>query len=148
MKSCNKCNIEKHEEEFSFHPRTGLQHTCKSCQREISRAWYNANKTRQQNNVKRNKEFVAQCFRTWKEKQKCAVCFENDRWCLDLHHLFGKDIEPTRIASHGSIQTLITELNKCVVLCSNCHRKHHHGTLNKNLEPYIINISEKDLICP
>lgn len=63
-----------------------------------------------------------------KRETGCQVC----RWngcdkALDLHHIdpseksgnFGK------ILSSGSLKALEEEIEKCVVLCSNCHRLVH-----------------------
>lgn len=57
----------------------------------------------------------------------CSKCGENDRRCLDFHHLnpslkFKSIAHMIRVNSHSKIEA---EVSKCIVLCSNCHRKTH-----------------------
>ena len=57
----------------------------------------------------------------------CIGCGEKDPSCLDFHHGDGKtdklgDISKMR--RFGKVR-LLAEIEKCDVLCSNCHRKHH-----------------------
>lgn len=72
-----------------------------------------------------------QKFIDFKSKLKCEQCEENHISCLEFHH---KD--PTK--KEGMISKMIfstnklkKELKKCIVLCSNCHRKLHYE-LNNN----------------
>jgi hypothetical protein len=68
-------------------------------------------------------------FREWKEQQGCAVCGETFGPCLEMHHSNpDKEHNVANLASY-SLQKMLTEALKCVVLCSNCHRKVHHGVV-------------------
>lgn len=68
----------------------------------------------------------------------CVACGENDFRCLDFHH-----VDPTTksftigVGVHQMkakpIQVFKDEIAKCVVLCVNCHRKHHAGVLDPPL---------------
>lgn len=56
---------------------------------------------------------------------RCLVCGEKDWICLDFHH-----IEPSKKSfnvgvylKQKSYKTLYKEIQKCVVLCANCHRQ-------------------------
>lgn len=96
-----------------------------------------------------NPDFKKYCRQMHKNKTKwlqqykanhpCIVCGEPYPVCLDFHH-----IKPTGKGKKTSIGTMIhtqsikkvrAEIKKCVVLCSNCHRKVHDGIIN--LEDYI-----------
>lgn len=61
--------------------------------------------------------------------QGCLVCGEDTLCCLEAHHLdpTNKTYSPAAIVQTGNTELLAEELAKCVVLCSNCHRKHHAG---------------------
>jgi hypothetical protein len=67
---------------------------------------------------------------------KCINCgFDKWKASLDIHH---KD--PTKkdvafsVARYWSREKIDKELNKCVLLCRNCHAAHHSGELlNKEL---------------
>ena len=59
----------------------------------------------------------------------CAVCGYNKcDAALDFHHVNPKDKEfPVNMHSivHCNCEKFVLELNKCVLLCSNCHREIH-----------------------
>lgn len=60
--------------------------------------------------------------------QDCEICYPNEPYVVfDFHHLNpnDKDVDwsKLRLKSEESIKK---ELDKCVLLCSNCHRKRHH----------------------
>lgn len=56
----------------------------------------------------------------------CILCPEKDICCLDFHHVNPeeKDLSICRAKQNGwSNERMLREIRKCVVLCSNCHRK-------------------------
>ena len=57
----------------------------------------------------------------------CVNCGETNQACLDFHHKHPAKKEFNIGLSLGrfSIKKLQKELPKCIVLCSNCHRKLH-----------------------
>ena len=72
-------------------------------------------------------------FNTWKETLICSQCDETDTACLDFHHCdpSGKDGKVANMLTK-SMRLAANELNKCIVVCANCHRKiHAHGILTK-----------------
>lgn len=59
----------------------------------------------------------------------CELCGENRIWVLDFHHKDRKDKENNindMIKNRNSIKTIQKEIDKCDVLCSNCHRELHY----------------------
>jgi hypothetical protein len=59
----------------------------------------------------------------------CSRCGENDPACLDFHHRDDteKDMNISKMITYGfSKEKLRTEMEKCDILCANCHRKEHH----------------------
>jgi len=58
----------------------------------------------------------------------CAICGEKDNRCLDFHHTSGKEMNISRsVRLCLSKERIISEIDKCVVVCANCHRKIHGG---------------------
>lgn len=60
--------------------------------------------------------------------KRCILCHEDDEACLDFHHMNPdtKDDSVSVLLSHlRSKERILREVEKCVVLCSNCHRKFH-----------------------
>jgi predicted HNH restriction endonuclease len=63
-------------------------------------------------------------------------CGESRPWCLDFHHINPKDKEEnlSRMTSHQRKKEDINkEIEKCVVLCANCHRDFHYLQTKNNL---------------
>ena len=63
----------------------------------------------------------------YKEGISCIVCGESEAVCLDFHHTGEKTGKPSKLIRSGSRDRIKKELDKTVVLCSNCHRKVHAG---------------------
>ena len=65
-----------------------------------------------------------------KENSSCEVCGEAEPVCLDFHHRNPTEksfVIGEAVLSLVSIKTLQKEIDKCAVLCANCHRKVHAG---------------------
>ena len=81
-------------------------------------------------NRKRKKE-IAGFITDYKRKRGCTLCPENEPVALDFHHIKGeKEIAIAHIRNRmWSDEKILRELEKCVVVCSNCHRKITAGIL-------------------
>src|SRR5947207_9770210 len=109
-----------------------------SAETEYQRDWYRKNLERNRelcrNYKRRNSEKTKEKSRQAREyiKQRraeigCADCGERHPACLDFHHVNGEKSAPIgRMSSSASRERLDAEIAKCIVLCSNCHRKKHH----------------------
>jgi hypothetical protein len=62
---------------------------------------------------------------------KCIVCgYEKCEAALEFHHNRGQKEETiTNLLKNSSKEKLLKELNKCILLCANCHREVHHQGL-------------------
>ena len=66
-----------------------------------------------------------------KTSRGCFFCGESTAVCLDFHHR--NAIEKSFTISkhfHRDFELLVKEIEKCEVVCANCHRKIHHGLIN------------------
>jgi predicted HNH restriction endonuclease len=81
----------------------------------------------------------------WKRVRGCSVCGETEPWVLDMHHLDPTEKE-TQPAQSATLKTFLKEADKCVLLCSNCHRKVHAGVLRltkKHINTFIKTLRSK-----
>jgi len=137
MKYCPKCKHDLDESMFSKNSgrKDGLQPYCKECRKAIDANSYKASQKRRDtivlSNTKRidkNKKFVE------KVKGKgCCKCDETEKCTLDFHHIKGSDKKfdiASGIQSNG-LEAIKNEIRKCILVCSNCHRKIHAGILQE-----------------
>ena len=77
---------------------------------------------------KRHRAKMVSEVNLYKLKYGCASCGECSLpEILDLHHpdpSMKLGTVNSLIRSHG-LKAVLNELKKCIVLCANCHRKHH-----------------------
>ena len=73
----------------------------------------------------------------------CAKCGDVRSYVLDFHHKDSsiKDANIARMTSNKNrLEDIQKEIDKCVVLCSNCHREFHHLEFTQGLtiDEYLI----------
>jgi hypothetical protein len=132
-KVCNHCGVEKDEEEFNWRFKSlGIRHpTCRECAHGHNKKYYGTEGTardRHLQNVRERTEAAREAAREYVYqyllKHSCESCGEADPRVLEFHHVGQKDSEITRLVSGGwSIRRIQEEIDKCQVLCSNCHRR-------------------------
>jgi hypothetical protein len=78
--------------------------------------------------VKRNRKFVE----SYKIKNPCS-CGEIEPCALSFHHNNGnKSANVSDMVNRGySVSRLQKEINKCILMCLNCHSKFHHKEKEK-----------------
>lgn len=132
MKICSKCKVEKPTDEFRWRNKSkGILHSqCKECEKVRDKIHYQESKLRREaishtalSQKNRNIIIV--------EKAKecgCKKCGEKRNYVLDFHHVNPQEKSATinHLIKSGSEQTLLAEIDKCDVLCSNCHREFHY----------------------
>lgn len=66
--------------------------------------------------------------RAWKAAG-CLICAESDPVVIEAHHVDPrlKSALVSRLVTGGNMGLLVSELAKCVPLCSNCHTRLHAG---------------------
>ncbi len=80
------------------------------------------------------KKKLAEWLSLYKLNLKCNICDEKHPACLDFHHSNSKEKDGTvanMITEGYSIKTIKKEIEKCIVLCKNCHAKKHYEINNK-----------------
>lgn len=139
-KICGKCNQElpATEEYFAnkkLKTKTVLQWQCRTCQKEYRKEHYEQNKQKYISKARVYNKSVADWFDEYKKTLKCEKCEESRWWVLDFHHLDPNEKEHSIsvLKYGGSKPKLLKEIEKCMVLCSNCHRDLHHQERNARL---------------
>jgi hypothetical protein len=97
--------------------------------RQYRRNWYTKNQEHAKEKVIERKNAINQWFKEIKRQLRCEQCGENHPACLEFHHLNPSEKKinlSEAVAIKGwSKNKILDEIDKCVVLCSNCHRKLH-----------------------
>ena len=95
--------------------------------KQYNKEWYQKNKDKRSVELKaeknKNKEFILSL------KIKCNRCPETHTSCLEFHHIDPneKELEIAKVVQMGwGKKRILEEINKCELLCSNCHRKEHY----------------------
>jgi hypothetical protein len=102
-------------------------------QKQAQRESYKKNKETilaRQNTVRRQQ---AQWLQEYKSSLSCVVCGEDEPCCLEFHHTDPKQKEfkiSGALRRSKNVEEVLREIEKCIVLCSNCHKKLHAGVMS------------------
>lgn len=115
-KICSKCGKEFPITDFNWRDKKkGTRRSeCKYCHCEYMKQKYQEKK---------------QVVQQLKAESKCAKCGESRGYVLDYHHIDPTQKENTiarMTSNYYSLDRVHKEIEKCVCLCSNCHREFHH----------------------
>lgn len=72
-------------------------------------------------------------YRALKKNSPCIVCSENDSNVIELHHKHPEDKVDTvlrLVKSNKPFGVIKAETEKCLPVCSNCHKKVHYGSID------------------
>jgi hypothetical protein len=129
-RTCTKCFLQKPIEEFGWKDRTiNKRHAvCKECTAKRSSEWYYKNREHHIENASANSrsyrkqagEFIYQYLLT----HPCVDCGEKDPIVLEFHHTGDKEDDIASLVGRGhSLEKIKVEIEKCEVLCGNCHKR-------------------------
>jgi hypothetical protein len=95
-----------------------------------SKTYYEKNQKLVIAKTAKNKKVAKEWFMELKATKSCVQCGQSHIATLDFHHTnpAKEDKKLHRLLSEGQSKIrILKEIDKCVVLCSNCHRIHHHN---------------------
>jgi len=131
MPICPTCKIDKTLTEFSKNKskKNGRNVVCKSCKKIYQSEWYEQNKILQRSKVNNRRRDLKNWLKNFKSTLHCSECPEDHISCLQFHHTTdNKEVSVADAIKHGwSKDRILGEIEKCVVLCANCHFKHHYN---------------------
>lgn len=116
-KECSICRIRKHKNEFYMRSNKQIQSRCKKCHLKESRLRL----------VKRQRLFKEKCVEY--KGGKCEICgYSKYLGALDFHHKnsIEKDFGIGQYRKYNFSDIVKKELDKCSLLCANCHREEHY----------------------
>lgn len=119
MKTCIIC-----ENHFSLNGERGGQN------RQICYDCLPKGLTRPERNSLRRK-LITEKVNQYKLSKGCSVCgYHKCGAALEFHHPNGdKDFNIADRARHGNhIDEIFNEIDKCIILCANCHREIHNNS--------------------
>lgn len=137
-KICSHCKQSKDITQFWKRKRAkdGYNSSCIDCVRSQNQKSYKNHWKKNRIRIDANNYLIGERLREQcnqiKHNVGCHFCQEHDPVCLDFHHR-----DPSTkilnisemVARHRRWKTIQTEIEKCLVICANCHRKIHAGIL-------------------
>lgn len=151
-KICPWCKTEKKLEQYHKNKRTidGLTNHCASCLRERGNKRYQSTgdaKARMSRDA-RKLDLInilggscCHCGLTPSEEWPLA--------CFDFHHNGDKTAEPARLLqlkSEAAINRATEEIKKCIVLCGNCHKRHHSNESRSKFNGLVISPFQNNIV--
>lgn len=134
MKKCTTCQTDKELTCFNKKHTTkdGLQNICRECNKSHSKQYYQNNIIKhrkviseRQNKIRTQNTIIVNQIRS----KGCSICGEKSICCLDFHHLDPSEKEygvAQMLGTGYSLEKIKKEIDKCILVCSNCHRKIHN----------------------
>lgn len=96
--------------------------------------WYYKNRQHRISVKEKRRQSLHRWFYELKRDEfECARCGESRPPALDFHHPGEKDQSVSEMVNNGySKASIRAEIDRCLVLCANCHRREHNS--RENLE--------------
>lgn len=89
--------------------------------------WYYKNRKHRIAVKERRRNELAQWFFEFKrDRYRCEECGEDHPFTIEFHHVETKGEDVSVMVNHGYAKSTIkAEIERCIALCANCHRKEH-----------------------
>lgn len=129
-KFCNTCQTTKSIDEFGLNKtkKCGRHSQCKVCRNAYGSVHYKNNKQYYLDKSKDNHVKIRAYVWNVKLNSCCKNCPENHPATLDFHHR-NPDTKNFCIGDAArlgkGVDIVQSEIDKCDILCANCHRKLH-----------------------
>lgn len=125
MKTCKTCGVEKELTEFYVYKhgdKRTVYASCKPCHREKLKSKY-TNETRAEH--RRASREKAMAYVNSQKSKPCADCkVSYPSYVMDFDHVRGEKFRNlAKMIGRNSMAEIKTEIAKCDLVCSNCHRE-------------------------
>lgn len=102
--------------------KDGLQSQCSECHAKYRREHYQKNRQKYLDKSHDRRLQYRKQYHDWLRQQKCVDCGIDDIRVLELDHQRDKEFNVSQKAGILSWESLKKEIDKCEVVCANCHR--------------------------
>lgn len=118
MKKCSQCQKELPETEY-YKNGSRLASCCKDCHKQ---------------NIKNTYQQKIKTINEYKQSKGCRKCGDARFYVLEFHHP-DPDMKDFTISDkiRNKFEDILPEIEKCDVLCANCHREWHFLSSQNNL---------------
>lgn len=135
MKRCSICgDFKSISEGFTKNKsrKDGLNSACKECHRKKVNDSYRINPEYYKEKAWRAQAKVRDAVVEYKTGKPCKDCSGHYHpWQMDFDHLVpgAKKVNVSRVHLSGSLRAFLEEIEKCDLVCANCHRDRTHRRL-------------------
>lgn len=126
-KQCYKCKEVKELTAFNKNKTKADGHNtvCRECMKTYLQNHYTNNKTYYKTKARKWETFNLDVISSLKANTPCSDCGQfYDPICMDFDHIHSKQFNiSASFRTYGySLITILKEIEKCELVCSNCHR--------------------------
>jgi hypothetical protein len=128
-RQCGRCGETKPVESFNWRRKERGQrdNLCRTCRALYHHEHYSANKERYITQARQRKQALAIERSKWLlryfEDHPCLDCGEKDPVVLEFDHRRDKQFNIGADLPYRNWETILAEIEKCDVVCANCHRR-------------------------
>lgn len=114
---------------FDLYPKSkskksGIYPYCKDCCKKRSKEWRKSNPEKEKAQVGNRRRKVRLLSWEYLREHPCIKCGESDVAVLQFHHTKDKEREVSSMISDcWAWEKILKEIEKCDILCANCHIK-------------------------
>jgi len=157
VKKCSKCGLIKQVKDF-YRRRTGPRvdeyyEKCKECMKSRGRSYYHQHREKQLDLAKIRKERYICERKKFLEEVKNKPCLDCGNsypaWVMDFDHKDGKikiaNVSKLAFRKLVNFKKLKEEIEKCDLVCSNCHRQRTYSRLHKTISAEVANVVKAPL---
>ena len=129
FRRCIRCSQEKPQADFAWRDKAkGRRFAhCRACQAKYHRKHYEENRAKYiARAAERTQRIVDERWELMLEylgDHPCVDCGESDVVVLEFDHLQDKEFNISGGLRNRSWTSVLSELQKCEVVCGNCHRR-------------------------
>jgi hypothetical protein len=124
-KRCCTCQQTKALTEFNVRRKSadGRQASCRECNKAYHYANWDRHMAQIRARTKRVRQQAREFVVDYLRSHPCVDCGEADIVVLEFDHLRDKEANVSEYVRMGQLSRALAEIEKCEVVCANCHRR-------------------------